>query len=97
MLIEFDKLYKKMNFELQKKLKVTLDRLNAVKDFNEFLTLGLGRPHLLHNNLEGYYGVELNGNIRLVIKPEDDNLDSNIYIIKGVVDYHGDKQEWIIP
>ena len=96
LLVDFDTLYRRLGFELQKKLKTTLDRLDAVENFTEFLSLGLGRPHPLKNNLKGYYGVTLTGNIRLILKPKN-GLDSSVYIVKGVCDYHGEKNEWIIP
>jgi proteic killer suppression protein/toxin YoeB len=85
-----------MGFDLQKKLKITLNRLDAAVNFNEFLALGLGKPHPLYNNLKGYYGVTLTGNVRLIIKPKE-TLDSDIFIVKGVCDYHGEKENWIIP
>jgi len=97
LLIDINKLYKVMGIELQKKLKATLNRLEAAENFNEFLALGLGKPHSLRGGLKGYYGIILNGNARLVVKPEGDFLDSNIFVVKGVCDYHGEKIEWIIP
>ena len=96
LLIDFNKLYKVMGIELQKKLKLALNRLESAENFNEFLALGLGKPHSLQGNLKGYYGIILNGNVRLVVKPKGD-VSSSIFIVKGVCDYHGEKIEWIIP
>lgn len=39
--------------------------------------------------------IRITGNYRLIVKPE--SLGSKKIIIKGVLDYHGDKNEWIIP
>ena len=97
LITDFDKLYKIMSIDLQKKLKITLNRLESAENLSEFLALGLGTPHPLQNNLNGYYGVKLTGNVRLVVKPNDGDLNSNIIIVKGVCDYHGEKEEWIIP
>ena len=95
--LDFDQLYTIMGFDLQKKLKLTLNRLEAAINFREFLNLGLGKPHSLQNNLKGYYGVTLSGNVRLIVKPAEEDLDSTVFVLKGVCDYHGSKEEWIIP
>ena len=96
-LTDFDKLYKIMGFDLEKKLRVTLNRLEESSNFAEYLALGIGNPHPLHNNLKGYYGVSLTANIRLIIKPAGETLSSNSFIVKGVCDYHGEKENWIVP
>lgn len=59
---------------------------------------------LIHyTEIKGCYGVSITGNIRLIVKPDVGGVDPatlmkcDSVIIKGVVDYHGKKQEWLIP
>jgi HTH-type transcriptional regulator/antitoxin HigA len=52
----------------------------------------------LKGNLKGYYGISVSGNIRLIVKPDVKRLDPaslrecDTVIIKGVVNYHGQKE-----
>ncbi len=84
-------------------LKKRLDQLEASANFYIYLSTRLGRPHALSGNLKGCYGITLSGNLRLVVKPDAKGLDSGslqeceAVIIKGVVDYHGQQNEWVIP
>ena len=64
--------------------------------------IGLGNPHPLSGNLDRCYSISVTANFRLVVEPESDSLDmeslkvcENI-IIKGVLEYHDGKNEWII-
>ena len=51
----------------------------------------------------GYYEVTITGNVRLIVKPDAESLepealkDFMTVVIKGVMDYHGRKNEWLIP
>lgn len=63
----------------------------------------IGRCHPLHYDLEGLFGLSLDGPTRLIIKPvlDHEGMDyeeivkcKNVKII-GVLDYHGQKNEWI--
>ncbi len=100
---DFSLMKKKVGLNLTKIIKKRLDQLKAARTFSVFLSTGLGKPHRLRENLDGYYGVNLSANVRLVIKPEAKSLDPSelvqcdTVIMKGVEDYHGKKQEWIIP
>lgn len=97
-------LQKKIGTEFGKKVKMRLNQLKATDNFYEYLSkIGLGKPHLLEGNLGGCYGVSINANYRLVVQPLVKNLDienlknCKVLDIKGVLDYHGGKNEWIIP
>ena len=54
-------------------------------------------------DFKGCYGINISGNIRLIVKPDVEILDPaslkkcDSVIIKGVMDYHGQKHEWLIP
>ena len=100
---DFNLMKKDKGADLAKAVKRRFDQLKAAENFNIYLDTGLGKPHPLHENLKGRYGISINGNIRLVVKPDFETLDPislkgcKTIIIEGVVDYHGQKIEWIIP
>ncbi len=100
------------NFNLMKKdignerarvIKKRLDQLKAAMSFSIYLTTGLGKPHPLYENLKGCYAITITGNLRLIVKPDAESLASDALrecdtvIIKGVMDYHGNKNEWLVP
>lgn len=96
---DFDLMKKKMGKDLTRNAK----KLKAAANFSIYLSTGLGKPHPLVGNLKGYYGINITGNIRLLVKPDVESLDPaslkkcDSVIIKGVMDYHGRKREWLIP
>lgn len=75
----------------------------ASPNFQLFISLGLGKPHRLYGDLNKCYGISITGNYRLIVKPVCNEIDINslkccdTVIVKGVVDYHGEKYNWIIP
>lgn len=89
--------------DLARNVKKRFDQLRAAENFGQYLNTGLGKPHPLHADLKGYYATHITGNLRLIVMPESENLDPeslrecSTVIIKGVMDYHGQKYEWIIP
>ena len=100
---DFSKMKKKHGEDLTKQIKYRLDHLVAMPNFQEYLTLRLGNPHSLEGDLKGCYGVTASGNIRIIIKPICDALTQESLskcdevILKGLCDYHGQKNKWIIP
>lgn len=97
-------LQKKVGLEIGKKVKQRLNQLEAADNFNEYLTkLRFGNPHPLDGNLDKCFGISITSNHRMIVEPLETNLDieslkyCKILNIKGVVDYHGGKNEWIIP
>jgi len=98
-----DLMKKKIGLDLTKITKKRQDQLRASDNFSIYLSTGLGKPHPLFENLKGCYGISLTGKMRLIVKPDVEELDPKslinceIVIIKGVMDYHGRKNEWIIP
>jgi len=94
---------KKIGKDLTRGVKKRHNELAAANNFRIYLDTGLGKPHLLGGNLEGCYGINISRNVRLVVKPITESLDPasleecDTVIIKGVLDYHGHKNEWLIP
>lgn len=84
-------------------VKKHINYLIASPNFQMFLSLGLGKPHRLCGDLDKCYGISITGNYRLIVRPNCQEIDSNslkncdTVIVKGVVDYHGGKYNWIIP
>lgn len=94
---------KKIGFELTKVLKRRFNELKASNNFKEYLDIGIGKPHPLVGKLSKYYGIHLNRNYRLIVEPLVESLSmeslrncQNINV-KGVLEYHDGKCEWIIP
>ena len=85
----------KIGLSMAKTVKQRYNQIEACENFKEYMNTGLGIPHPLSNKLKDYYAIRITGNYRLIVRPE--SLSSDKIIIKGVLDYHGDKNEWIIP
>ena len=100
---DFEMIKKEIGKDRARATKKRIDQLKASDNFSIYLTTGLGKPHPLYENLKGYYGITITGNIRLIVKPDVESLDPealkecDTVIVKGVMDYHGKKNEWIIP
>ena len=98
-----DLMRKVIGKERARATKKRLDQLKAPINFSVYLTTALGKPHPLYENLKGYYGIMISGNVRLIVKPDAESLDPetlkecDTVIIKGVMDYHGSKNKWLIP
>lgn len=99
----FNNIIQKVGLELAQKIKLRFNQIEAANNFQEYLTNGIGNPHHLTGKLKKCYGVSLNKNYRLIVEPKTKNFDlksleqcHNI-IVKGVIDYHGQKYEWLIP
>jgi Txe/YoeB family toxin of Txe-Axe toxin-antitoxin module len=98
----FNLIKKDKGADLARTIKKRHDQLKAAEKFSIYLDTGLGKPHPLHGNLKGRYGISITGNIRLVVAPDSKKMDSvslkecKVVIIEGVMDYHGQKVEWII-
>lgn len=96
---------------LQKKLgkdktiaaKKRKNQIEAAPNFKSYLSFHIGNPHSLTGDLDGLYGVDINVHTRLIIKPVSENLSAEVLakcdtvILKGIVEYHGGKNEWLIP
>lgn len=97
-------LQKKVGTEIAKKIIMRLRQLEATENFNMYLTkVALGKPHPLTGDLDNCFGISITGNYRIVVEPLYTNLDMEslkeckVIKIKGVLDYHGEKNEWLIP
>ena len=95
-------LQKKIGPLLTKATKKKIDHLKVAATFQKYLDFRIGSPHSLTGNLSGNYGVDLDSHTRLIIQPIPPDLSAEalkicekVRII-GIVDYHGDKNEWLI-
>ena len=85
-------------------IKRRMQQLKSFVNLKEFLYSGLDNPHFETGDLKGFIGWDVNQNVRLLLeikeKIDDElfkKLDSIIEIkVKGVLDYHGGKKNWII-
>lgn len=97
---DYVKMQKKIPYEWVRTIKKHMDRLRAAECFGDFLALGLGKPEPLKEYKNIRYAIHITPNVRLIIELI---ADSNTIIIcdelevKGVSDYHGQKENWYIP
>ena len=76
--------------------------LQAYEKVQDLFNANLGSPHFLKGDLKAYISISLIKNLRIILdtsKISDDIneiLESRKIFIKGVVDYHGSKNKWII-
>lgn len=102
-ILDDNKLINTVGLELAKKIRQRYDQIEASDNFKDYLDYKIGNPHLLTGNLKNSFGINLNGNYRMIVEPSTENLDEKSLreckevILKGVCDYHGAKIEWIIP
>ena len=100
---DFGIMQKSIGKDLTRSVKKKLDNLVAANTFAIYLQTGLGKPHSLEGDKKGMYGINVSASMRLIVKPVVNDLSSeslkkcDLIIIKGVEDYHGTKNEWIIP
>lgn len=100
---DYNWVVKSMGLQMTKILKKRILQMKASNNFAIYLTAGLGKPHLLDGDLSGCYGISITANYRLVVKPITDAYDvkslsqCDTVLVKGVVDYHGGKYNWILP
>ena len=100
---DYNKIIKNIGNDMTRQFKKRIDQLKAAENFKEYLDTGLGDPHPLIGNLDRMFGIRLNRNYRLIVEPisvflDDESLKKCDQVnLKGVVDYHDGKCEWIIP
>lgn len=100
---DFNLMARKKGTDITKMIKKRYDQLKAAETFADYLLTGLGKPHKLVGNRSSMYGVNITGNIRLIVKPVSKDMQLETLksctkvIIKGVEDYHGDKTTTYIP
>ena len=97
-------LQRKVGLEIGKKVRQRMNQLQSAKNFNEYLTkVQIGKPHQLEGEFSRCFAISITANYRLIVEPLNTNLDleslkkCEVLDIKGVLDYHGGKNEWIIP
>ena len=95
-------LQKKIGPILTKKAKMRISHIKSSLTFQKYLDFHIGNPHSLKGDFAKYYGVDLDAHTRLIIQPDPPDLSSEALkicekvVIIGIVDYHGDKNEWLI-
>lgn len=85
-------------------IKKRTQQLKSFINLKEFIYSGLDNPHFETGDLKGLIGWDINQNVRMLLEVKevkDDGLfkrlDTIIEIkVKGVLDYHGGKKNWII-
>jgi proteic killer suppression protein/toxin YoeB len=99
---DWKKVDRKVGKDVTRALKKRFNQLMAADTFGEYLATGLGKPHMLSGNLKNCCSISLTANYRLIVEPQandftQEEINKTVSItVKGVVDYHGTKENWII-
>ena len=97
------KLQKVISFEYLRSIKMKFDQLLASPNFYFVIYQRIGKCEALVGDMKGKYSIHISANYRIIISPNSLSLEINDlklceeFYIEGVVDYHGNKQNWIIP
>lgn len=98
-------LVKKVGTPIAKTIIKRINQLSAFSNIGELMRSGIDTPHPLNNNLYGNIGWSITGNLRFILdvglEKKEKYIESEVnkkekITIKGVTDYHGGKDEWII-
>lgn len=97
-------LVKKVGSDTAKAIIKRKNQLEAFSHIGELMRSGIDNPHLLENNLYGCIGWSVTANLRFILDiglEKDEKYSQEMYLkekitVKGVMDYHGGKDEWII-
>lgn len=104
-LTDAKQLVKKVGKPIAKTIIKRLDQLSAFSNIGELMRSGIDNPHPLNNNFYGSIGWTITGKLRFILdvglEKKETYIESVVNLkekitIKGVTDYHGDKDEWII-
>lgn len=89
---------KKFNSKITKAIYKRYFELEAFDTSADLIVSGLDHPHYLTGNFKGLLAWSIDKKYRLILdfKPLARNDKKQKVIIKGVVDYHGTKNKWII-
>ena len=98
---DYNLMKRKISTDWVRTIKKHMDRLKASDCFGDFLKLRLGKPEPLSGYNVPTYSVHVSANVRLVFELICESRDAinecTELIIKGVCDYHGNKENWFIP
>lgn len=91
---------KKLPYEWVRAIKKHINHLSAADNYQTFKNLGLGKPEILENSAEILCSLHISPNVRLIIElkaTKEEIMSCEEIVVKGVCDYHGEKENWYIP
>lgn len=100
---KYSKMLNKIGPNLTRNIKKRIEQISASSSFYAYLDTKLGKPERLSGKDSNEYSIHITANYRLIVEPitkgfeKDDLLNCDSVYVKGVVDYHGDKENWIFP
>lgn len=94
---------KELSKDIALKVYLRKDQIEATDSLEVMIEGKIGRCHPLHYDFEGAFGLDIKDQVRLIIQPDveqgckdyNKRIKCKSVIIIGVVDYHGQKNEWI--
>lgn len=96
-------LQKKIGLDFTRTAKKRILQIKSSPCFYKYLEYGIGKPERLSGTDSDKFSIRISDNYRLVVRPLTEGYDKeslmkcDSIIIEGVVDYHGDKYNWLIP
>ncbi len=100
---DYKDLRKKIGLEFTRTTKKRIAQIKSSSNFYIYLQTGLGKPERLSGADSDKFSIHISGNVRLIVRPltegydKEDLMKCESIFIEGVVDYHGDKNNWLIP
>lgn len=100
---DYKNLLKKIGLEFTRATKRRIKQIKSFSCFYKYYESKLGKPERMSGTDSDKYSIHISGNYRLIVKPLTEGYDKESLmkcesiIIEGVVDYHGDKNNWLIP
>lgn len=98
--LDYNKMKKEFPDDWVRAIKKHMNHLMAADTFGDFLKLGLGKPEPLVGCKQIRYSLRITPNVRLILEPnatQDTIMLCSEIEVKGVCDYHGNKENWYIP
>lgn len=98
-------LQREIGFKLTKAFKKRYIEIISFSNFSKFINAHIDNTEPLYGDLKGSYSMTLDGNTRIVVAPNTDDLSiENLlkidsFRVIGVIDYHGkgkNDNKWLI-
>lgn len=89
---------KKLDAKIVKAIYKRFFELQSFESSADLIVSGLDHPHYLTGNYKGLLAWSIDKKYRLILSFSEYTKEDRTQkaIIKGVVDYHGNKDKWII-
>ncbi|MCI2068518.1 MAG: hypothetical protein LKJ88_02965 [Bacilli bacterium] len=96
--------FRRLGAQIANKLNKRISQLMSFDNLYDVMNSGFDNPHILTGDIKGYIAWDINENYRLILDPlvnmdqsfKEETKNIRKIEVKGVVDYHGGTQNWIL-